>query len=143
MTVREGDAAIVEQFVDLYKKTLNDANTALADSIWQSGPKTSMVHPRGEDVGWENIRQHFYIDRLQKLYTERHFEFRDLEIEVYRDTAIAMYTWDFHGKLRSDGTEIEHKGRTSQTYRRTSQEGWKILHAHISGMPITNERQQI
>ena len=138
MTVREGDAAIVEQFVDLYKKTLNDANTALADSIWQSGPKTSMVHPRGDDIG-----QHFYIDRLQKLYTERHFEFRDLEIEVYRDTAIAMYTWDFHGKLRSDGTEIEHKGRTSQTYRRTSQEGWKILHAHISGMPITNERQQI
>jgi len=67
MTVREGDAAIVEQFVDLYKKTLNDANTALADSIWQTGSKTSMVHPRGEDIGWENIRQHFYIDRLQKL----------------------------------------------------------------------------
>ena len=35
MTVREGDAAIVEQFVDLYRKTLNDANTTLADSIWQ------------------------------------------------------------------------------------------------------------
>ena len=143
MTVREGDAAIVEQFVDLYKKTLNDANTTLADSIWQPGPKTSMVHPRGEDIGWENIRQHFYIDRLQKLYTERHFEFRDLEIEVYRDTAIAMYTWDFHGKLRSDGTEIEHKGRTSQTCRRVWQGGWKILHAHISGMPIANERQPI
>ena len=56
MTVREGDAAIVEQFVDLYKKTLNDANTALADSIWQSGPKTSMVHPRGDDIGWETSR---------------------------------------------------------------------------------------
>ena len=135
MTVREGDAAIVEEFVNLYRKTLNDANLPLAESIWQPGPKTSMVHPRGEDVGWENIRQN--------LYTERNFEFHDLDIEVYRDTAIAMYTWEFHGKLRSDGTEIEQKGRTSQTYRRMSQEGWKILHAHISGMPITNERQLI
>ena len=82
MTVREGDAAIVEEFVNLYRKTLNDANLPLAESIWQPGPKTSMVHPRGEDVGWENIRQHFYIDRLQNLYTERNFEFHDLDIEV-------------------------------------------------------------
>ena len=103
MTVREGDAAIVEQFVDLYKKTLNDANTALADSIWQSGPKTSMVHPRGDDIGWENIRQHFYIDRLQKLYTERHFEFRDLEIEVYRDTAIVHMGLSRQAALRWHG----------------------------------------
>ncbi len=143
MTVRAGDAAIVEEYVDLYKKTLDDANIALAESIWQPGPKTSMVHPRGEDIGWENIRQHFYIDRMQKLYSKRHFVFHDLDIEVYRNTAIAMYIWEFCGTLRSDGTEISQKGRTSQTYRRMSQEGWKILHAHISGMPIKSERESI
>lgn len=151
ITMREGDAAFIEQLVGFYVKSVIHADVHLAASIWLNDPKTSMIHPRGEDIGWENIRQHFYLDRLQKLYTERSFEISHLDIQTYRDAAIAMFTWQLKGKLRSDGTEVSHAGRTSHVFykvaqegwRRTSQGGWKIIHAHVSGMPIASERQHI
>ena len=142
MTVREGDAVSVETAVQFYVRTVNNADAALGANIWHTGPKSTLIHPRSEDVGWDEIRKNFYEHRLGTLYTERDFKIKDLHIEVWRNTAVAFFYWDFDGKLRSDGTAIHHEGRTSLVFNRAGQ-GWKLFHAHVSGLQITSEREDI
>ena len=143
MTVRSGNEAIIEEAVRFYVKSVVNADVNLANSIWQDSPKTTMIHPRGEDFGWDSIRQHFYIDRLQKLYAERNFTIENLDIQTYSKHAVVTFSWHLTGKLRSDGTEVEHHGRSSQIYRHRSTGRWEIIHAHVSGMPIESERQSV
>lgn len=143
MTVRVGNEALVEEAVRFYVKTVINADTSLAASIWQDSPKTTLIHPRGDAIGWEEVKEQFYINRLQKLYKERKFEIKNLDIECYSAHAIVFFHWDLTGTLRSDGTVVTHHGRSSQVYRQLSNGRWQIVHAHISGMPIESERQSI
>jgi ketosteroid isomerase-like protein len=53
---------------------------------------------------------------------------------------VVEFYWDFVAKFRKDGSSITTHGRETQVYRRTP-EGWRLVHVHYSGMPVTDQRQ--
>ena len=61
-------------------------------------------------------------------------------MQVLGDAAVAEFYWDFVAKFRKDGSPISTHGRETQVYRKTS-DGWRLVHVHYSGMPVTTERR--
>lgn len=58
---------------------------------------------------------------------------------VFGDSAWAEFYWDFNAKFRKDGSSITTHGRETQVYWKT-QDGWRLVHVHYSGMPQTQQR---
>ncbi len=52
----------------------------------------------------------------------------------------AEFYWSFDATMAKDATTIHTEGRETQVLEKTNQ-GWRIVHVHYSGMPVTGERQ--
>ena len=61
------DREALEQLVDTYTSTVADLDMAEIESIWSTAETTSFIHPRGHEVGWENIREAFYLNTMGRL----------------------------------------------------------------------------
>jgi ketosteroid isomerase-like protein len=73
-------------------------------------------------------------------FSERKLNIHDISVHVYGDAAWAEFYWDFVAKFRKDGSPITTHGRETQVYRKT-QDAWRLVHVHYSGMPTTEERK--
>jgi ketosteroid isomerase-like protein len=133
-------AAEIQKVIDKYARSINLADTTLAAEIWSSGPDVSMIHPRGHEHGWQQVKQNFYEKTMGATFSERTLKPREIKIHVLGDAAWAEFYWDFEAKFKSDGRPLTTKGRETQIYKKSA-DGWRIVHVHYSGMPVTGERQ--
>ena len=74
------------------------------------------------------------------MFSERKLTITDIAIRVYGDAAWAEFNWDFVARLKKDGSPLNTKGRETQIYRKEPA-GWRLVHVHYSGMPISEARQ--
>lgn len=134
------DIAAIKKVIDQYADSITNYDLKEAERIWQTDDRTTFIHPRGNEYGWKAIRDHFYGTTMHEHFSKRHLYVRDISIQVYGDSAVAVFYWDFPAVFRTDGTEVMTHGRETQVYERTK-DGWKIVHVHYSQMPITGEKQ--
>lgn len=134
------DITAIKKVIDQYADSITNYDLKEAARIWQTDDRTTFIHPRGNEYGWKAIRDHFYGTTMHEHFSKRHLYVRDISIQVYGDSAVAVFYWDFPAVFRTDGTEVTTHGRESQVYERTK-DGWKIVHVHYSQMPITGAKQ--
>lgn len=137
-TIAEGDE--IRRIIGNYAKSVDEADTTLASQIWWDSPEVSFIHPLGHEHGFEQIKQNVYRRLMGDTFSERKLSIHDVSVHVYGDAAWAEFYWDFVAKFRKDGARITTHGRETQVYRK-GQRGWRLVHVHYSGMPITEERK--
>jgi len=141
--VSPGTAATSEQIKSLitrYAKSVDGADTDLASQVWWDSPQVSFIHPLGHEHGFEQIKENVYKKLMGGMFSERKLSFHGVAVQVLGDAAVAEFYWDFAAKFRKDGSPITTHGRETQVYRKT-QDGWRLVHVHYSGMPVAGERQ--
>ncbi len=122
------------------QKSVDGADTDLASQVWWDSPQVSFIHPLGHEHGFEQIKENVYKKLMGGMFSERKLSFHDVAVQVLGDAAVAEFYWDFAAKFRKDGSPITTHGRETQVYRKT-QDGWRLVHVHYSGMPVAGERQ--
>jgi Xaa-Pro aminopeptidase len=130
----------IKSLVVKYAESVDRADTELASKIWRDSPESSFIHPLGHERGFEQIKQNVYKRLMGETFSERKLSPRDISIQMLGDAAVVEFYWDFVAKFRKDGSSITTHGRETQVYRRTP-EGWRLVHVHYSGMPVTDQRQ--
>lgn len=130
------DIQAVNELLKNYAASVGSCDLQKAGEIWLTDERTMFIHPLGTEYGWQSVKDNFYGKIMGGLFAERRLELRDVQIQIYDDTAVAVFQWDFFAVTRADGKNYETHGRESHVYRRT-RDGWKIIHGHYSNMPIT------
>lgn len=113
------DIAAIKKVIDQYADSITNYDLKEAERIWQTDDRTTFIHPRGNEYGWKAIRDHFYGTTMHEHFSKRHLYVRDISIQVYGDSAVAVFYWDFPAVFRTDGTEVTTHGRETQVYERT------------------------
>ena len=134
------DINAIKDIINKYADSITNYDLKEAEQIWQTDDRTTFIHPRGNEYGWNAVRDNFYGKTMHEHFVKRHLYVKDISIQVYGDMAVAVFYWDFPAVYRSDGTEVTTHGRETQVYNRTK-DGWKIVHVHYSQMPITGAKQ--
>lgn len=129
----------IKSLIAKYAQSVSDADTDLASQIWWDSPEASFIHPLGEEHGFEQIKENVYTRLMGGMFSDRKLNPHDIAVQVLGDAAVAEFYWDFNAKLRKDGSPVTTHGRETQVYRKTS-DGWRLVHVHYSGMPVTNDR---
>ncbi|MHB8609866.1 MAG: YybH family protein [Candidatus Acidiferrales bacterium] len=130
----------IKRLIAEYAKSINDADTTLASRIWWNSAEVSFIHPLGHEHGFEQIKENVYKRLMGETFAERKLTPRDISIHVYGDAAWSEFYWDFNAKFRKNGQPITTHGCETQIYRKFPN-GWRIIHVHYSGMPITQPNQ--
>ncbi|HEX8765480.1 MAG TPA: M24 family metallopeptidase, partial [Candidatus Acidoferrum sp.] len=135
----EGTSQEIKSLIAKYAKSVDEADTNLASQVWWDSPEASFTHPLGHEHGFEQIKQNVYTRLMGGMFSERKLSPHDIAVQVLGDAAVAEFYWDFNAKLRKDGSPVTTHGRETQVYRKTP-DGWRLVHVHYSGMPVTSER---
>jgi ketosteroid isomerase-like protein len=61
----------------------------------------------------------------------------DIVVHLYGDAAVVEFDWDFVATLRSNGAPVHTTGRESQVYVKLPSKGWRLVHVHYSGPPVS------
>lgn len=130
----------INRLIAKYAKSVSEADTNLASQIWWNSPEASFIHPLGHEHGFQQIKENVYQKLMGGMFSERNLSFHDVAVQVLGDAAVAEFYWDFTAKLRKDGSPVTTHGRETQVYRRMP-DGWRLVHVHYSGMPVTAARQ--
>ena len=130
----------IKSLITKYAQSVDDADTNLASQVWCNSPEASFIHPLGHEHGFEQIKENVYNKLMGGMFSERKLTAHDVSVQVLGDAAVAEFYWDFVAKFRKDGSPISTHGRETQVYRKTS-DGWRLVHVHYSGMPVTTERR--
>lgn len=125
----------IRDLITKYAAAVDAADPAQAAQIWSHSPEVSFIHPLGEEHGLEQIQKDVYTHLMGEMFSERHLEPHDVAVHVYGNAAWAEFLWDFHAKVRKDGSLVTTHGRETQIYRK-EKDGWRIVHVHYSGMPV-------
>ncbi len=134
------DIEAIKQVIESYKESINLADTTLAVTFWSTTPEVSVIHPRGHEKGWDEIKFGIY-----EMFGTR-FSTRDLKtynelITIYDNMAVVIFYWIFDATYSGENpTQMQSKGRETQIMEKIGNE-WKIVHVHYSGMPQTGERE--
>jgi uncharacterized protein DUF4440 len=134
------DEGEIQRLVATYAKSVGDADTTLAAQVWLDSAEVSFVHPLGHEHGFDQIKQNVYKHLMHDTFSERKLTPRDIAIHLHGNSAWVEFYWDFNAKFRKDGSPITTHGRESQVYWKMPN-GWRLVHVHYSGMPVTQERQ--
>jgi ketosteroid isomerase-like protein len=135
----KADVNAIKSQIAKYLRSVDDADAKLAAEVWQSSADVSFIHPKGHERGWEQVKRNFYEQTMGEPFSERKLRIvGDVSIHVYGDAAWAEFYWDFVAKFK-DGTPLNTKGRESQVFRKEAG-GWRLVHVHYSGMPVSGER---
>jgi len=136
----ENDRAAVEQVLENYKASINQADTVLAATFWLTSREATFIHPRGHEKGWEAIKSGIY-EMFGSRFTSRDLKSFDESIQVFGDIAVLEFYWIFDAVFNGENpAPVQTRGRETQVLKKTG-DGWKIVHVHYSGMPATGERQ--
>lgn len=134
----ENDYAEINDLLENYKRSINEADTVLAKTIWHTSSDVSFIHPRGHEKGWEGIKKGIY-EMFGTMFTARDLKSYDERITFYGDMAILEFYWVFDAILAGENSlPIQTKGRETQVLKKFD-DTWRIVHIHYSGMPETGE----
>lgn len=136
----DADKTAIRNLLATYAESIKTANPDMAVDIWQMTEQTTYIHPRGNEYGWNAIKTNFYGKTMGERFTQRELQIHDIHINIYGDTAVVVFFWDFPAVFRSDGTHITTHGRETQVLRKMDG-SWKIVHIHYSNMPVTGNKQ--
>lgn len=138
MEPSENDMEAIEQVLENYKTSINQADTALAATFWLTTPEVSFIHPRGHEKGWEEIKSGIY-EMFGSNFTTRDLKSFDESIQIFGDMAVVEFYWVFDAVVKSENpSPVQTRGRESQVMKKIGNT-WKIVHIHYSGMPATGE----
>lgn len=130
----------VEQVLDNYKMSINQADTVLASTFWLTTPQASFIHPRGHEKGWEEIKSGIY-EMFGSRFSIRELKSYNETIQLYGDMAVVEFYWIFDATFSGENpTPMQSRGRETQVMKKFGN-NWKIVHVHYSGMPKTGERE--
>jgi ketosteroid isomerase-like protein len=129
------DSAAIQGVLDRYAKAADTADPAIVSQVWSNSPDITFIEPAGNLHGPAQVKD-FYTRVLGATFADRNLTMKNVSVHVYGDTAWAEFDWDFTAKLKSNGSAFESRGSETQIYRR-EQGGWKIVHAHYSGAPVS------
>ncbi len=133
--------AAVSALVGRYVQSINDADTALAGDVWLKSDQVSFINPMGHETGWDAIVANVYEKAMRDAFSERKLVPLDVAVNLFGDTAVAEFNWEFDAIRREDGVAIQTKGRESQVCRRTDGGQWELIHVHYSGRPVVEGQQ--
>lgn len=137
---RNADDNEIMQLVAKYARSIDQADTALAAQVWLDSSEVSFIHPLGHEHGFAQIKEHVYRHLMGETFSERKLSPRDVSVHVHGDSAWVEFYWDFVAKFRKDGSAITTHGRETQVYWKMPN-GWRLVHVHYSGMPVTQPGQ--
>ena len=136
----ENDLSAIEQVLEDYFTSINDADTSLAASFWLTSPEVSFIHPRGHEKGWEEIKSGIY-EMFGTRFSTRDLKGFDENIQIFGDMAVVEFYWIFDAVFIGDNpVPMQSRGRETQVMKKVG-DIWKIVHVHYSGMPATGERE--
>jgi ketosteroid isomerase-like protein len=133
------DSDQIKQKVFEYARSIDAADAASAAQVWLDSPDVSFIHPLGHEHGFKQIQRNIYQNLMGETFSHRKLSPRDISVHLFRDCAWVEFDWDFNAKYKKDGSPINTHGRETQVYWRTEQ-GWRLVHVHYSGMPATDQR---
>jgi len=124
--------------VDRYMMSVDAADTKLGATVWSPTSDVTFIEPTGHERGWEQIADVVYGKLMRQTFSKRTLKnVSDVSIHVYGDAAVVEFDWDFVATLRSNGTPVHTTGRESQVYIKFPDKGWRLVHVHYSGPPVS------
>lgn len=132
--------AEIRATIGRYRQSINDADVALAESVWACTDDVSFIHPRGHHHGWPAIRTGFYEQTMGGPLNTRRLNIHDVTVHIVGTAAWAEFYWDFEATFRSDGTGLTTEGRETQVFSQRHGQ-WRLVHVHYSGMPVTGDQE--
>jgi len=133
----DGAASQISAQLNNYLRSIDAADLGLAATVWDTADTVSMIHPRGHQRGWQQISQDFYIKSMAAPFRERKLKCVGIpEIQVYGDSAVVTFYWEFAAVLKSTGAAVNERGRETQVYVQLPKKGWRLVHVHYSGPPL-------
>lgn len=110
---------------------------SLAEQVWHTDDRASLIFPLGEILTWQNICTDFFGKVMTGMFSQRKLhQTSQAVIEVLDDnTVIALFDWKFEAVRREDGQSITTQGRETQVYQKDPQGLFKIIHVHYSQLP--------
>lgn len=134
------DRQEINELLENYKKSINEADTTLAKSFWLTDSRVSFIHPRGHEKGWEGIKKGIY-EMFGSRFSKRDLKSYDETITLYEDMAVLEFYWIFDATFAGDNLKpMQTRGRETQVLKKIDEQ-WQIIHVHYSGMPKTGERE--
>jgi len=133
---------LLNEKVATYLRSVERADTELASTLWATSPEVSFIHPRGHERGWEQVAQNLYQQTMGAMFTQRTLRLvGPPAMHVYGDAAVVEFDWDFVATRRDNGESLHTTGRESQVYAWCPDQGWRLVHVHYSGPPVTGVGQ--
>ena len=117
-----------------YVQSINECNLELAKEIWDSEDLISFIHPLGYEHSFEEIKEHFYLGTMDKLFSKRDLKIKNISTKCFGNAAFLEFSWDFYAVKKEDGVQIHTKGRETQLLILRNNE-WKISSIHYSQEP--------
>lgn len=137
---QKSDPVQLRLMVDKYLQSINDAqDVSLANEIWEQSETVAFVHPRGHEIGWNNIKKGIY-DFFRDTFSKRKLVSSKETFAVYKDVVIVDFYWVFDATFKKDNKPLQTKGRETQVWKKRGK-NWRLVHVHYSGMPVTGERE--
>lgn len=121
----------IDVLLDKYVLSVNECNLDLAREIWDKEGSISFIHPLGYEHNFEEIKEHFYLGTMGRLFSKRDLKLKDIMTKFYGETAFLEFSWDFYATKREDGEQIHTTGRETQFIVLRDNE-WKISNIHYS-----------
>ena len=119
----------IEALLDLYEKSVNEADTSLLLELWAQRDEVSFVNPFQRLRSWEELED-FWQSVFRDSFSQRELKRKNVSIHTAGEVAWAVFDWDFKA-TSIDGQLIETSGWETQVYRMTDR-GWRITHVHFS-----------
>jgi len=134
----ETETKKISELIDEYIESINAADPALGARVWATTPDVSFIHPRGTERGWDEVVANFYGTTMGASFTKRTLRrVGDIGVSLYGDAAVARFEWDFVALRRDTGERLHTTGRETQVFVRVIEKGWRLVHVHYSGPPVT------
>ena len=132
------DSTFFKSLVSQYTESVDKADTALAAKLWSHVDEISFINPMGHEHGWDEIKNIYSFFRNN--FSERKLSFYNLKTSVYNNFAWLEFYWVFDAVTKVDNSKVQTKGRETQIWRKTDND-WRLIHVHYSGMPATGQVQ--
>ena len=114
-----------------YIESINTCSIKLAQEAWDTEGSVSFIHPNGTEQGFEEIKNNFYLEFLNKQFSNRNFRIKDIMTKYYGNTALLEFDWEFLATLKDSNKDINTQGKETQ-FIVLRDKGWKLSNIHRS-----------
>jgi ketosteroid isomerase-like protein len=137
--INQKDTFLIKQLIEQYAESIGKADTLLGSKLFSHSPEVSFIQPRGEQHGWNEIRDQIY-EFFHETFTRRKLNILKEHISIYGNVAWAEFNWVFDATFSKGGQTLQTKGRETQIWKKFDNE-WRLVHVHYSNMPVTGAGQ--